>query len=59
MTEPDKDHIWPDDFVSEILDLLDRIEISDDASLANQRFEIAEKYGITVEICEPVSGRLQ
>ena len=47
---------WPEGFVSEILTLLDLIEIEDDASLARQRFEIGEKYGLTVEFGEPISG---
>jgi len=47
---------WPEGFVSEILALLDRIELEDDADLASQRFAIAEKYGLTVEFGEPISG---
>ena len=47
---------WPLGFVSEILTLLDLIEVEDDASLAKQRFEIGEKYGLTVEFGEPISG---
>ena len=39
---------WPDGFIAEILALLDRIEIKDDAELASQRHDIAEKYGMTV-----------
>jgi hypothetical protein len=50
--------ILPKGFVDEILTLLDRIEIEDDHTLASQRFEIAEKYGITVEIGEPLSGAI-
>ena len=49
---------FPDGFVSEILTLLDRIEIEDDPSLAGQRFAIGEKHGLTVEFREPVSGRM-
>ena len=49
---------FPDGFVSEILTLLDRIEIEDDPSLAGQRFAIGEKHGLTVEFREPVSGRI-
>ena len=48
--------IWPEGFVSEILTLLDLIEIEEDASLAWQRFDIGRKYGITVELRERVSG---
>ena len=40
---------WPDGFVSEILTLLDRIEIEEDDALASQRFDICEKYGLTVQ----------
>lgn len=47
--------IWPDGFVEEILTLLDRIECEDNASIAGQRLAIAEKYGMTVVIGEPVS----
>ena len=54
----DDDYEWPHGFVEEILTLLDRIEIEDDHTLASQRFEIAEKYGITVEVGEPISGML-
>lgn len=49
---------WPDGFVEEILTLLDRIETKDDPSLAGQRFAIAEKYGMTVVMGEPVSGMM-
>ena len=54
-----KDSQWPDGFVSEILALLDLIEIEDDPSLARQRFEIGEKYGLTVEFGAPTSGMKQ
>ena len=47
---------WPDDFVSEILTLLDRIEIEEDHALAGQRFDIGEKYGFTIEFGEQISG---
>ena len=47
---------FPRGFVSEILTLLDRIEIKDDASLASQRFEIGEKHGLTVVFGERVSN---
>lgn len=49
---------FPDGFVSEILALLDRIEIEEDSSLASQRFAIGEKHGLTVEFGGPVSGAL-
>ena len=48
---------WPDGFIEEILTLLDRIEVEEDATLASQRHDIAEKHGLTVEFCEIVSGR--
>lgn len=44
---------------NELLALLDRIEIENDATLAKQRFNIAEKYGYTVVFGEPVSGAMQ
>lgn len=44
--------IFPDGFVSEILTLLDQIEIEEDASLAGQRFAICKKHGLTVEFHE-------
>ena len=47
---------WSDDFVSEILTLLDRIEIKGDAELASQRHDIAEKYGMTVVLGKQTSG---
>ena len=56
--EKKEDWKWPDGFVAEILTLLDRIEIEDDASLTGQRFSIGKKYGLTVEFGEPVSGLL-
>ena len=46
---PDK---MPDKMFSELLDLLDRIEIEEDHTLAGQRFDIAKKYGYTVEFGE-------
>lgn len=58
MADNDSNHSFPDGFVSEILTLLDRIEIEDDSSLASQRFAIGEKHGLTVEFGEPVSGML-
>lgn len=42
----------------EMVSLLDRIEIEEDHTLASQRFAIAEKYGLTVEYGEQVSGML-
>jgi hypothetical protein len=47
---------WPVGFVSEILTLLDRIELEEDASLAAQRFSIAEKYGMRIRINGPGSS---
>lgn len=52
----EQDTEWPNGFIGEILTLFDRIEIEDDPSLANQRFEIGEKYGLTVEFGERISG---
>ena len=50
---------WKDEFVDEILMLLDRIEIEEDSELARQRFDIAENHGYTVEITgEIVSGAM-
>lgn len=49
---------WPDGFIEAILDLLDLIEMEDDASLARQRHRIAEDHGLTVEIGEQVSGMI-
>ena len=55
----DNDHSeMPAGFVHEICTLLDRIEIEDNASLAGQRFDIAEKYGLTVVFGEQTSGQL-
>ena len=56
MDAEDEDYQWPLGFVEEILTLLDLIEIEDDPSLAKQRFDIGEKYGLTVEMGEPISG---
>jgi len=56
MDAEDEEYQWPQGFIEEILTLLDRIEIEEDASLARQRFEISEKYGLTVEFGEPISG---
>ncbi len=47
---------FPEEFIKEILTLLDRIEIEEDYTLANQRFAIGEKHGLTVVFGEPVSG---
>ena len=47
---------FPNGFVLEILTLLDRIEITDDPSLAGQRFDIAEKHELTVEFREKTSS---
>ena len=47
---------WPEGFVSEILALLDRIEIEEDHTLSSQRFEIGKKYGLTIEFGVETSG---
>jgi len=49
---------FPDSFVSEILTLLDFIEIKEDSTLAKQRFIIAEKHGLKVEFSSSTSARL-
>lgn len=46
------------ELLRELLTLLDRIEMEDDASLAEQRFKILEKYG-TVELGPETSGTHQ
>ena len=56
--EPTQVEYWPKGFVSELLTLLDRIEVEDDHELAAQRFAIAEKYGFDVEWGEPISGQM-
>jgi len=47
------------EMASELLALLDRIEVEEDLSLTTQRFDIAEKYGMTVVFVEEVSSRMQ
>lgn len=47
---------WPDGFIPEILTLLDRIEIEEDHTLASQRFEIGEKYGLIIKFGVQSSG---
>ena len=39
-----------DDLTQELISLLDRIELDDDASLSSQRFDIAKKHGHKVII---------
>ncbi len=46
----------PDGMFSELLALLDRIEIEEDHTLSKQRFDIAKKYGYTIHFREFVSG---
>ena len=48
-----------DAMASELLALLDRIEVEEDLSLTTQRFNIAEKYGMTVMFEMETSGRMQ
>lgn len=48
-----------DPMASELLALLDRIEIEEDLSLTTQRFDIVEKFGMTVEFGMETSGRMQ
>ena len=54
----EQDSSWPDGFVEEILTLLDRIDVEEDSTLAIQRHAIAEKYGMTVVLGEPISGMM-
>lgn len=49
---------FPNEFVEEILTLLDLIEIEEDSKLAGQRFDIGRKHGFTIVFGEPISGRL-
>lgn len=49
---------FTNEFVGEILTLLDRIEIENNSSLASQRFDIAEKHGFEVVIGESISGAI-
>jgi len=58
MADDESKGMFPDGFVSEILTLLDRIEIEEDSSLAVQRFAIGEKHGLTIEFGEPISGAM-
>lgn len=53
-TNPERN--FSNEFVSEILTLLDRIEIEENHELASQRHDIAEKHGFTVVMGEPISG---
>ncbi len=46
----------PYGYVRSILTLLDRIEVEQDYTLASQRHNIAEEFGLTVVILEKVSG---
>lgn len=43
----------------ELVTLLDRIECEYDDTLASQRFDILENYGLVPEFGEPVSARQQ
>jgi len=45
-------------WVSHLIALLDRIELEEDWTLAEQRFDIAEELGMTIEFGEPISGAL-
>jgi len=47
---------FPNEFVQEILTLLDLIEIEEYSELAKQRFAIAEKYELTVHFGEQASS---
>ena len=43
------DQDWPEGLISEILTLLDRIEIEEDYKLSSQRFNIFRKHGLIVK----------
>lgn len=58
MATNDEERNFTDEFVDEIITLLDRIEIEEDYTLASQRHAIAEKHGMTVVILEPISGAM-
>ena len=45
-----------EEFIRELLSLLDQIEIEDDATLASGRFDIIEKYGEVI-FSFPISER--
>ena len=45
-----------EELISELLSLLDLIEVRDDATLAGGRFEILERHGHVVFTGEIVSG---
>ena len=49
---------FSNEFVHEIITLLDRIEIEQNHELASQRHDIAEKHGMTVVFGEPISGAM-
>jgi hypothetical protein len=52
------DSDFPNEFVVEILTLLDLIELEESSKLAKQRFDIAKKHGITVVVGERVSNKM-
>jgi hypothetical protein len=52
------DSDFPNEFVVEILTLLDLIEQKKSSKLAKQRHDIAKKHGITIVVGEPVSNKL-
>jgi len=47
---------FSNEFVHEIVTLLDRIEMQGDTSLCGQRHAIAKKHGMKVVFGEPISG---
>ena len=51
-------HDWPEGYINSILTLLDRIEVEQDYTLASQRHDIAEEFGLTVVMGEQISGAM-
>ena len=56
MTDNDSQYT---ELTSELMTLLDLIEVREDSTLANQRFDIMEKYGFEIEYGLKISGRQQ
>jgi len=50
---------FPNEFVQELITLLDLIEIEENSDLAIQRFAIARKHGLTVSYGQPVTHKIQ
>ena len=47
------------EFEKELLALLDLIEVSEDSTLASQRFDLAGKYGYEVVFGEKISSEFK